>query len=82
MSEWMAIYRGISQTHLVLQQFLVAGMLQDTCAVDGTFSHAFKAHQLKAFVNDIFARGQKHEEKHHPCLPIVSVLQVSCSSMV
>ncbi len=32
-------------------------MLQDTYTADGAFSHAFKAYQLQAFINDILARG-------------------------
>ncbi len=54
-------------------------ILHDTYTADGTFYHAFKAHQVQCLVNDIFARGQNHEKKHHPPLPIASAFQVSCS---
>ncbi len=54
-------------------------MLQDTSTADGAFSHAFKAYQLPIFRNDISARDQNHEKKHHPPWSIASVFQVSCS---
>ncbi len=54
-------------------------MLQDTSTADGTFSHAFKAYQLQAFSNDLFARDQNHEKKHHTSSSIASVFQVSCN---
>ncbi len=54
------------------------GMLQDTSTVGGAFSHAFKAYQVSTFSNDLFARDQNHEKKHHPPWSIASVLQLPC----
>ncbi len=57
-------------------------MLQDTSTADGAFSHAFKAYQLQAYSNDLFAHDQNHEKKHHLPWSIASVFQVSCNMIV
>ena len=64
------------------RNIILLAILHDTYTADGTFYHAFKAHQLQCLVKDIFARGQNHEKKHHPPLPIASAFQVSCSMFI
>ncbi len=43
------------------------------------FFMVLKRIQLPTFSNDLFARDQNHEKKHHLPLSIASVFQVSCS---